>query len=29
METRKFSSVTKIDFDQIMDFNDDKLDEIL
>jgi len=29
MDTRKFSSVSKIDFDQIMDFHDDHLDDIL
>lgn len=29
METRKFSSVSKIDFDKIMDLNDDNLDDIL
>lgn len=29
MESRKFSSITKIDLDNIMDLNDDCLDNIL
>lgn len=29
MKSRKFSSITKIDLDNIMDLNDDNLDDIL